>query len=46
MENNFFESVVLEDTNAADTNSVVVLQLLVVVTPVVDSDCEWCGLNE
>lgn len=46
MENNFFESVVLEDTNAVNANSVLVLQLLVVVTPVVDSNREWCGLNE
>lgn len=46
MENNFFESDIFEDTNEASANTVVVLHLLVVVAPVVDSDCEWCGLNE
>ncbi len=45
MENNIFAPVVKEDANAANANTVVVLQLLVVVTPVADIDCKKHGLN-
>ncbi len=46
MENNIFESVVVENADAANANTVLVLHLLVVVVPVVDSDTMGCGINQ
>ena len=43
---NIFESVVAENADASNANTVLVLHLLVVVVPVVDSDTTGCGLNQ
>ena len=46
MEKNIFESVVVENADASNANTVLVLHLLVVVVPVVDSNTMGCGLNQ
>ena len=46
MESNIFDSVVLEPAVKAETNTVLVLHLVVVVTPVTDSDVKGSGLNQ
>lgn len=45
MKNNIFESVVKEVPVTADPKTVLVLQLLIVVTPVAASDIKGKGLN-
>ena len=46
MEKNIFESIVVENADASNANTVLVLHLLVVVVPVADSDTMGCGLNQ
>ena len=46
MGKNIFDSVMVEGVDASNANTVLVLHLLVVVVPVVDSDTTGCGLNQ
>lgn len=46
VESNIFSSVVTESTVNPEENAVLVIQLVVLVTPVADSDIKGCGLNQ
>ena len=45
MKENIFAPVTVDNTNSPDTKTVLVLQLLVVVVPFVDTDLNSDGLN-
>ena len=45
MEKNIFDSVVSEPAVEAESNTVLVLQLVVLVVPIADNDVQGGGLN-
>ena len=44
--NNIFESVVIEPTAQTDAQTVLAIHLLIFVVPVANEDLKGCGLNE
>ncbi len=44
--NNIFESVVLESADKAEANAVLIVNLVIAVRPVTDSDLKCAGLNQ
>jgi len=44
--NNIFESVVLESADKAEANPILFIKIVVVVTPVTDSDLKGVGINQ
>ncbi len=46
IESNIFSSVVAEPAVNPEANATVLIQFVVIVTPIIDSDEKWCGLNQ
>ena len=44
-ESNIFSSVVAEPAINPEANTVL-LQFVILVAPIIDSDVKWCGLNQ